>query len=442
VDILTLSKNRFNKVIIIMIFMLTLIIPMLQPKKVQASGVALTQAGISLIEIILGAVGGQYMVNKAVEFPYGDLDAMYQEFYNDMSAQQQLAFVTALTTYETTKKITYTMIADLQLAYLSYKGLEFLKEQYNVSTPFSASDYNLIDSSYQSSMTTYNSTQSTNLKYVSWGDYLFVVGGISPNNNGKVKTLEAVSNAYKVTASGYPFGIGFQLTSNPISGDWRVLAKCTKRDSGVVASGTYYRVTTSVTSFTGQVVNITRPDAWEFPGTLTPAYDPAIGTADVPGEVSIPVDTVQTIPAYPIPANPADKVAVNIPVPVAGTPAIAIPVATTIPVAGTLDPTVPGTGIGTLDPSLPDGVALDFSPLTMSGLTEKFPFCIPFDMLGVFNIFASTNRTAPVFNLPFVYDIDLNFDLSIFNTLAAVGRFFMYLLFIYGLMILTKQVLF
>jgi len=411
-----------------MIVMLTLIIPILQPKKAQAAAaVPLTQAGISLIEIVLGAVGGQYLINKAFDMPYGDLDAMYQDFYNSLPTSKQAEFTVALATYEQTKIITADMVDKLQLAYLSYMGYSLLQETYNTYTPLTATDYNQLDAAHSS-----GAVQTK--KYVQYQNLLFMVVDIA-DTGGNVGTFSAISGVtWNNTTNKPTITIKPAITSGYINfyTYFKVIGQ-----SAIQSGGNY---TNSNNLFPILMSN----NIGASVGTLSPAFDPSIDTEDVPGEVTIPIDTVQTIPAYPIPANPADSVAINIPIPVVGNPAVTIPVATTapaVPIYGEPDPAVPV--VGALNPTLPgDGEGLDFTPLITTGLSEKFPFCIPFDLANVLNVFSDTNRVAPVFNVELAYGMPLNIDLSLFNTVAAVSRAFEIILLTIGLAILTKEVIF
>lgn len=100
----------------------------------------------------------------------------------------------------------------------------------------------------------------------------------------------------------------------------------------------------------------------------------------------------------------------------------------------------PQTQLDILDPTMPsENVKLDFSPLQNIPLKEVFPFCIPFDIVEVFENLLGTERTAPVFKLELPYDVDVNFDLSHFDFLATMGRTIFLILFIIALMKMTPH---
>lgn len=81
-----------------------------------------------------------------------------------------------------------------------------------------------------------------------------------------------------------------------------------------------------------------------------------------------------------------------------------------------------------------------------SVVVSKFPFCIPFDLVGCFRVLQS-EATPPVWRIPFVVDnsfIHINeeivIDLSDWERPAAVIRFFVLLMFIFGLAYITRYV--
>lgn len=79
-------------------------------------------------------------------------------------------------------------------------------------------------------------------------------------------------------------------------------------------------------------------------------------------------------------------------------------------------------------------------------VTNKFPFCVPFDLVGCFRVLQSP-ATAPVWRIPFVIDSsfihiheEIVIDLSDWERPAAVIRFFVLLMFIFGLAYVTRYV--
>lgn len=82
-------------------------------------------------------------------------------------------------------------------------------------------------------------------------------------------------------------------------------------------------------------------------------------------------------------------------------------------------------------------VNIDFSPLQGLGLMNKFPFSIPWDM---YNSVASLSAgaSAPVFDFEYMGQ-NINFDFKRFDFLAAMMRYFIYLLFVVGLIGATRS---
>lgn len=78
-------------------------------------------------------------------------------------------------------------------------------------------------------------------------------------------------------------------------------------------------------------------------------------------------------------------------------------------------------------------------------LTTLFPFCIPFDIIALFQALAA-DPVAPKFEVPFVIpslgvDEIYVIDLSIFDEQMAILRKFELVTFILGLMFLTSKVI-
>lgn len=109
-----------------------------------------------------------------------------------------------------------------------------------------------------------------------------------------------------------------------------------------------------------------------------------------------------------------------------------------------------GTGTGTID-KVVDKVfsptttkSLDFSPLQLS-LADKFPFCIPFDFIRVFNIFTS-NAVTPNFIITMPENLvgggsSFEFNFDKFEKLASILRFFVLLFFITNLIKYTRDLI-
>lgn len=96
-----------------------------------------------------------------------------------------------------------------------------------------------------------------------------------------------------------------------------------------------------------------------------------------------------------------------------------------------------GTGSGSVDLTLPE------MSLPEILFKEKFPFCLPWDLYNVFaNLVAEPE--APVFKFPFVFerlgiDYEFTIDLSQFDDLARVSRFFTSITFIVALISISRK---
>lgn len=78
-------------------------------------------------------------------------------------------------------------------------------------------------------------------------------------------------------------------------------------------------------------------------------------------------------------------------------------------------------------------------------LTEIFPFCIPFDIISLFQAFAA-EPVAPVVDYAFIVpslgvNVPITVDLSIFDTVAAIVRTCELVAFALGLMFITYKVI-
>lgn len=88
--------------------------------------------------------------------------------------------------------------------------------------------------------------------------------------------------------------------------------------------------------------------------------------------------------------------------------------------------------------------SLDFTPLQLS-LADKFPFCIPFDFIKVFNIFTS-NAVTPNFVITMPENLigggsSFEFNFNKFEKLAAILRFFILIFFITNLIKYTRDLI-
>lgn len=95
---------------------------------------------------------------------------------------------------------------------------------------------------------------------------------------------------------------------------------------------------------------------------------------------------------------------------------------------------------------------LDFTPLVKNfdNLTNRFPFSLPFDFKRVIGQVVGKSRqmarsrsggAAPVFVIPMPQGLSMTLDLSIFNKLAGLGRFFVGIGFSIWLILITKKVM-
>ena len=100
---------------------------------------------------------------------------------------------------------------------------------------------------------------------------------------------------------------------------------------------------------------------------------------------------------------------------------------------------VPGTGTGDGG----SGLGSSFGSLG-DALSSKFPFCIPWDIYNLLNLFNS-EPVAPVFDLsmevPYIGTQAIHVDLSPFSPVAAVCRALMLVLFMIGLAFVSHKIM-
>lgn len=121
---------------------------------------------------------------------------------------------------------------------------------------------------------------------------------------------------------------------------------------------------------------------------------------------------------------------------------------TKINVTDTSVPTdVPGTGTGNpIDTTLPDSTkTLDFTPLQTVGISNKFPFCIPFDLYNSIKTL-NVSPKAPKWTINFDSRYfkgggSIDIDFSIFEQWAVVIRWGVLFMFTISLIILTRRVI-
>ena len=108
-----------------------------------------------------------------------------------------------------------------------------------------------------------------------------------------------------------------------------------------------------------------------------------------------------------------------------------------------------GTSILTAIAALPAAIIgdpsnLDFSPLSI-GVTDRFPFSIPFDLLRFFSTF-NVSSEVPHFSISFAGTFMAGFgsfdiDFHRFNSLAQIIRFFSFMGFTLGLIMVTRTLI-
>ncbi len=109
-----------------------------------------------------------------------------------------------------------------------------------------------------------------------------------------------------------------------------------------------------------------------------------------------------------------------------------------------------GTSSSSLDLSVPSSVpSLNFTPLELD-LSEKFPFCIPFDLVGLITSFSSSSQAPSfTFNFPSInlgsfgnlQGASFIWDFSQFSTLASICRYFVLIVFVANLIKITRSIL-
>lgn len=97
----------------------------------------------------------------------------------------------------------------------------------------------------------------------------------------------------------------------------------------------------------------------------------------------------------------------------------------------------------TQTPVVPE-VPIDGITDNSSKLTDKFPFCIPFDLVKSVQSFKDTTNTKIEFDVPIPYSNDpLHFclDFEQFEVVVIIFRFFSLLMFIISMLILTRNII-
>lgn len=95
-------------------------------------------------------------------------------------------------------------------------------------------------------------------------------------------------------------------------------------------------------------------------------------------------------------------------------------------------------------PSIPDifepgDKSIDWSPLMDIGISEKFPFCLPFDFMRGLEVLLSPPQ-VPTWKIP-IMGSEITIDFSQFENLAKISRFFFTLMYVYVLILVTKRIM-
>ena len=85
------------------------------------------------------------------------------------------------------------------------------------------------------------------------------------------------------------------------------------------------------------------------------------------------------------------------------------------------------------------GNSLDFSPMYLTNINEKFPFSLPWDIGRLIDKFVVEPK-APIFKVPIVTS-EIELDLTIFDEWANIGRFFVLIGFALSLILISTKLL-
>ena len=163
----------------------------------------------------------------------------------------------------------------------------------------------------------------------------------------------------------------------------------------------------------GQLVGQGSADFWDNTDNLVGTGDITVPNVDNP---SIDLDVDDTI-SFPTVGD----------VPDVDVPDVDVP-----------DVDVPGNDI--VVPSFPNfGDSLDFSPMYLTNVTEKFPFSLPWDIGRLIQRF-DVDPVAPVFDIS-IFSETITLDLTEFDELAAIVKFFVLIGFILSLIFISTKLL-
>lgn len=134
----------------------------------------------------------------------------------------------------------------------------------------------------------------------------------------------------------------------------------------------------------------------------------------------------------------------NISIPNVDNPSIGIGGSTSFPNVGVENPPtdIPGVEnppVGVIPPFPSFGNSLDFSPMYLTNINEKFPFSLPWDIGRLIEKF-DIEPKAPIFKVP-IFTSEIELDLTIFDEWANIVRFFVLIGFVLSLILISTKLL-
>lgn len=134
----------------------------------------------------------------------------------------------------------------------------------------------------------------------------------------------------------------------------------------------------------------------------------------------------------------------NVSIPNVDNPSIGIGGSTTFPNVSVENPPtdIPGVEnppVGVIPPFPSFGNSLDFSPMYLTNINEKFPFSLPWDIGRLIEKF-DIEPKAPIFKVP-IFTSEIELDLTIFDEWANIVRFFVLIGFVLSLILISTKLL-
>lgn len=171
--------------------------------------------------------------------------------------------------------------------------------------------------------------------------------------------------------------------------------------------------------------------------------DKKTGTGDLP--LPIPGNLGNLLGKSPsdIWSNTNDLVGTgDLSIPNVDNPSISLEGSTSFPTVGTDtdtgigSPSTPPAGL----PEFPHfGNGIDFSPITESNISDKFPFCLAKDLSDIIKVFDVPEK-EPIFKFNFLNEV-YEIDFTQFKLLADIIKFFVLVTFIFGLIKITRGII-